>query len=131
MTTTAAPSPELIFGTIQSYQRSFALKAGVDLDLFTAIGEGAATVPVIAGRIAASERGVRILCDFLTISGLLTKSGDRYQLTPDAAAFLDKRSPAYMGSMTEFLLAPDIMRNFADLAATVKRGTVAPQARSP
>jgi methylase of polypeptide subunit release factors len=115
---------------IQAYQRSFALKAGVDLDLFTAIGEGAETVSVIARRTASSERGVRILCDFLTISGLLTKSGERYQLTADAAAFLDKRSPAYMGSMTEFLLAPDILRNLADLAATVRRGTIAPQANS-
>jgi len=130
MATTAAPNPELIFGTIQSYQRSFALKAGVDLGLFTAIGEGAANVPAIATRVAASERGVRILCDFLSIIGLLVKSGDRYQLSPEAAAFLDKRSPAYMGSMTDFLLAPDIMRNFGDLAATVRRGTVAPEANT-
>jgi hypothetical protein len=51
----------------------------------------------LAVRCQAAERGIRILCDYLTSIGLLTKEGDRYALGPDAAAFLDKRSPAYFG----------------------------------
>ena len=41
------------------------------------------TVPAIAAQCKASERGTRILCDYLTIVGFLTKPDDRYQLTPD------------------------------------------------
>ena len=68
-----------------AYQRTAALKAAVELEVFTAIAEGADTVGALATRCAASERGIRILCDYLTISRLLTKAGDRYQLTPDSA----------------------------------------------
>ncbi len=34
------PSPELFFDTITAYQKTAALKAAVDLNLFTAIGRG-------------------------------------------------------------------------------------------
>jgi SAM-dependent methyltransferase len=130
MTTTAAPTPELVFGTLFAYQRTAALKAAVDLEIFTAIDQGAATAGEIATRCAASERGTRILCDYLTISGLLSKTGQRYALTTDSSAFLSKKSPTYLGTICEFLASPDIMRNFDDLTATVRRGTVAPQANT-
>jgi len=127
MTVTAAPNPELIFDTLFAYQRTAAVKAAVDLNIFTAIDEGATTAPDIAKRCAASERGIRILCDYLTIRGLLSKTGGQYALTIDSAMFLSKKSPAYLGTVCEFLAAPDIMRNFDDLVGTVRRGTVAPQ----
>ena len=34
------------------------------------------------------RRGVRILADYLTILGFLSKQDDRYALTPDAQVFL-------------------------------------------
>ena len=43
-TDTSAPSPELFFDTVQAYQRTAALRAAIDLDLFTAIADGAHTV---------------------------------------------------------------------------------------
>ncbi len=127
MSATAQPTPELIFNTLGAYQRTAALRAAVDLEIFTAIDEGAATAGEIAKRCGASERGTRILCDFLTISGLLSKTAERYGLTPETAAFLSKKSRMYVGSVCEFLVSPEIMRNFEDLTATVRRGTVAPQ----
>src|SRR5262245_41549032 len=97
------PSPLLFFETVNAYQRTEALKAAIELDLFTAIGEGRGTVKELAERCQASERGVRILCDFLTVIGFLTKQDNGYQLTQDTAIFLDKRSPAYIGGAAEFL----------------------------
>ncbi len=35
-----APSPVLFFQTLTAYQRSSALKGAIELDLFTAIGNG-------------------------------------------------------------------------------------------
>ena len=61
---TQAPSPAIIFDTLNSYQRSRALVAGIDLDVFTAIAEGNTTAAKIAARVQASERGTRILCDY-------------------------------------------------------------------
>src|SRR4051812_29949826 len=125
MSVTAQPTPALIFDTLGAYQRTAALKAAVDLEIFTAIDEGAATAAEIARRCGASERGTRILCDFLTIAGLLSKTDERYGLTPEAAAFLSKKSRMYLGSVCEFLVSPEIVRNFEDLTSTVRRGTVA------
>ena len=61
----APPSPEHIFQTLNAYQRAAALKGAIELELFTAIAEGANTVAAIAGRCHTSERGTRILCDYL------------------------------------------------------------------
>jgi predicted O-methyltransferase YrrM len=116
------PSPELFFQTVNAYQRSAALKAAVELGLFTAIAEGSRTAQAIAARCEASERGVRILCDYLVITGLLTKEGGDYGLTRDSAVFLDRRSPAYMGGALEFLLSPMLTKGFEDLASVVRRG---------
>jgi len=55
----------------------------------------------------------------------VTKTGDRYELTPDTATFLSKRSPAYFGAAVSFLASPEIMAHFDHLAATIRRGTVA------
>src|SRR5687767_9565669 len=116
------PTPQLFFETANAYQRTEALKAAVDLDVFTALGEGKTTIPEIAQRTNASERGIRILCDFLCLMGFLTKDGERYLLTPDAAVFLDKNSPAYLGASLEFLLSPTLTEGFKDLAGAVRKG---------
>jgi len=103
-------SPELFFETANSYQKSAALKAAVELEVFTEIGEGV-TAQELARRSGASQRGVRVLCDFLVINGFLQKQVDLYRKTPDSAVFLDKKSPAYLGSALEFLLSQaDIIR---------------------
>ena len=125
-------SPLLFFETINAYQRSEALKAAIELDLFTAIAEGNETTAALAERCSASERGTRVLCDYLTILGFLSKQDSSYKLTPDSAAFLNRHSPAYMGSAVEFLLSPMLMQGFSEMAAAVRKGgtvvgsTVAP-----
>ena len=127
MSTPAAqqPSPQLFFQTVNAHQRTEALKAAVELEIFTAIAEGNQTAAGIANRVSAAERGVRILCDNLCIMGFLTKSGDQYELTPDSAFFLDKRSPAYIGGAVEFLLTPMLTAGFKSLTDAVRRGGTA------
>ena len=125
MLTDTRLSPELYFDTIFAYQRSAALKTAVEIDFFTAIDEGARTLPEIARACGAPERSVRILADYLTTLGFLTKSDQTYALTPDSAAFLSKRSPAYLGGTVEFLQAPELVAPFASLTETVRRGTPA------
>src|SRR5690348_13181667 len=92
-------NPNEVFDLIVAYQKSSAIRAAIDLDLFTAIAEGTTTSSALATKCNASERGVRMLCDFLVVQGMLTKQGSNYGLPPVAASFLSKKSPAYMGSI--------------------------------
>jgi SAM-dependent methyltransferase len=123
---TQAPSPGIVFDTLQAYQRSVALRAGIDLDLFTAIAEGKHTLSAIAQRIKASEKGTRVLCDFLTMTGFLVKHSGQYSLTPDSAAFLNRQSPAYMGSMANFLMSSTIAGMFEDITGVIRHGGALP-----
>lgn len=107
---------------MNAYQQTAALKAAIELNLFTAIAEGATTAAGLASKVKADPRGVRILCDFLVVCGLLTKQGDRYGLTPDSAAFLDRRSPAYLGAAVTFLNSPFFSNAFSDVAQVVRQG---------
>ncbi len=123
----APPSPMLIFNTVMSVQRAYALKAAVDLDLFSAIARGSQTSAEIAKTCAAAERGVRMICDSMTVMGFLTKSGNKYSLTQDSAVFLDKNSPAYMGRALSFLMHPSQVANYQRMTEAARRGGTLPQ----
>lgn len=123
--TKPAPSADIVVETLCAYQRSAALTSAIDLELFTAIDEGAHTATAIAERCRASDRGTRILCDYLAVIGFLTKRGDTYQLVPESALFLSRRSPAYLGETARFYSTPALKRNFDHLTAAVRRGGVA------
>src|SRR3984893_18060138 len=93
--TGATGSPrDLTYQTLNAYQRTAALKAAIELDIFTAIGEGTDTAASLAKRCQGTERGVRILCDYLVAIEILTKQNRQYFLTEESSRFLDRRSPA-------------------------------------
>src|SRR5882757_2089424 len=128
MSTTSHPSPDLFFDTITAYQKTAALKAAIDLNLFTVIADGPLTAAEIATRCSAAARSTRILCDYMTVHGFLTKSADRYSLTQDSAVFLNRKSPAYAGGAAEFLLSEHLTSAFKHLAESVRKGgTAEPQ----
>jgi precorrin-6B methylase 2 len=115
-------SPALFFETVNAYQRTQALKGAIELDLFSHIGAGSNSAAALAKKCGAAERGVRILCDYLTVVGFLSKKGARYGLTADSALFLDRKSPACMCSAIDFLLSPMLTDGFRDVAAIVRKG---------
>jgi 2-polyprenyl-3-methyl-5-hydroxy-6-metoxy-1,4-benzoquinol methylase len=116
------PGPERIFETMFAHQRTAALKAAIEFDLFTAIGEGVDSVSALASRAKAPERGIRILCDYLTVLGFLTKQDHRYALTPESAAYLDRRSVTCLASIANFMTLPEKLDAFKDLAAVIRSG---------
>lgn len=121
-TATNRPTPERIFSLLNAFQNTAALRSGIELDVFTAIGAGSNTPALLAAKTGASDRGLRILCDYLTIMGLLTKEDGRYGLTPDSAIFLDRHSPACLGSVVGFLGAEWHRANVQSLTAAVVKG---------
>jgi ubiquinone/menaquinone biosynthesis C-methylase UbiE len=113
------PSPVLECFT--AYQKTAAMQAAVDIGLFSAIAAGHRTVPAIAKACSASPKGVRVLCDYWTVAGLLLKTGNAYGLTPEAATFLDRASPAYLGGAMGFLNGP-MTPFFGRLTHAVRHG---------
>jgi len=114
-----------VFDALTSYQRTAAMKAAIELDVFTAIGAGAATLPAMAARVGAAERGLRALCNRLVVDGFLSFDGARYGLSPAAEMFLDRRSPAYAGSTAAFVTSPHVVGGFDRLTEAVRRGGTA------
>jgi len=116
------PFLDLFMQTVLAFHRTEGLRAAIQLDLFTAVGEGA-DAEEIARRCSSSPRGVRILCDFLVTLGFLEKEKDCYELTPDSKTFLVRGSPYYIGGSIEFMLSPATTDGFKDLATIVRRGS--------
>jgi 2-polyprenyl-3-methyl-5-hydroxy-6-metoxy-1,4-benzoquinol methylase len=115
----------LFFDTISAYQRTEALRAAIELDLFSAVASGRQTATELANSCQAAPRGIRILADYLTIIGFLHKHGDRYELTADTKVFLDRKSPAYVGGAVRFILAPEMRECFHQLTSAARRGGTA------
>ena len=87
-----------IFEALVGYRLSAALRAAVELDVFTAIAKGKRTAAAIGRDVGASERGIRILLDALTAARLvLSKKENTYELTSMARRFLVRDSKEYIG----------------------------------
>ncbi len=119
------PSDALFFDTISAYHRTQALRAAVELDLFSLVAAGRPTATELASACQAAPRGIRILGDYLTIIGFLKKQQDHYELTHDTKAFLDHESPDYLGGAVSLMLAPVVRESFQQLTAAVRRGGTA------
>jgi len=118
-------SLSLLWDTFTGYQRTAALKAAIELDVFSQIAAGAATVDELAPRCHAAPRGLRALLNHLVMDGFLAKDGERYGLSATAAAFLDRNSPGYLGSALQFIASPTVSEGFARLTDAVRRGGTA------
>lgn len=115
-------NPTIVFDTLNAFQRTGALKAAIELKLFTALADRPLAAPAIASTCRANERGIRILCDYLTVIGFLEKTGASYALTPTANVFLNEKSPSYIGTVAQFVASNDIMDMFRDVAGAVRNG---------
>ena len=76
----------------------------------------------VALRCGASERGIRILCDYLTILGFLSKVDGTYDLTLDTRVFLSRNSQAYLGGTLSFLAAEAVQSDSTILVRSCAGG---------
>ncbi len=79
--------------------------SAVELELFTQLGSESLTGEEIRERLGLHPRATYDFLDTLVALRLLERDGDgsegRYRNTQDTAAFLDKRSPTYIGGILE------------------------------
>ena len=124
-------TPDLFLDTVLAYQQTAAIKAALELDIFSEIAKGNETAESLAQTTGAVVRGVRILCDYLVARGHLEKHGAHYRLTQPSSAFLDRRSSLWLGEIAEYLAAPEMIALFLnDPGAFVRNGGSVGQANN-
>ena len=92
------PEPKTIQKLIDVYP-SFALLAGMQLDLFTPLKAGPMRPEQIADAIGVGVAKLKPLLYALVAAELLTVKGDRFANTDEANHFLVRGSPSYMGGI--------------------------------
>ena len=122
MSHSSFPGPERIVDTLTAYWRTEILRGAIDIDLFTALGDGPRTVSELATRCRTSEVGTRKLCDYLVTMGFMRRRAGRYRSAPDAARFLDRRSHDALVDISRFYAASPVTDGFAKVGAAVRRG---------
>jgi O-methyltransferase domain/Dimerisation domain len=116
-------SPDHFLNDLLGYQKTAALKGAIELDLFSALAAEDGDLEQVSKRIGASERGIRILCDYLTVNGFLEKEHGRHRLTPSSQSFLTRASPAYLGGIVDFLASPEMIGLWlTDPSSFVRKG---------
>lgn len=80
---------------IATYRLPRILLTALDLDLFTAMGARAWTIPALAKQLHVSERGLDILCRNLASAGVLVRQQQTYRNGPVAATTLNADSADY------------------------------------
>jgi hypothetical protein len=108
-TTQAQLDPSHIMQTATAFWASKVLLAAVEFDLFTILGDDAMTGSQLGQTLGIHPRGIYDFFDALVAAGFLQREGDgapgKYRNTPNTAAFLNKKSPMYIGGMPEMLNA--------------------------
>ena len=85
--------PEMM-QTMRSFQESRVLLTAVELDIFTAVGNGS-TAAQVAARINANARATGSFLNALVAMEALSKKDGVFQNTPETARYLVAGSPDY------------------------------------
>lgn len=100
---------------------ALALLAGMQLDLFSAIGDEARTPEEIAKRLGVESERLERLLFALTLAGLLeTREGGRFRNGAEARAFLVRGKPCFIGGEHELL--SELWRADMCTAASIRTG---------
>ena len=122
----SSPTPERILQTGMAFWGSKALLSAVELGLFTTLAQdGPLSGEQLRERLGLHPRAVPDFPDTLLALGFLERDGDgdaaAYRNTAETAAFLDRRSPAYVGGILEMANAR-LYPFWGDLTEALKTG---------
>ena len=120
-----APKPDTIEKHVSAFFPPVAVLAGMQLDLFTPLGQAPMDTDSLAGALGVSPTRLRPLLYMLVTAELLTLEGGRFALTPEAERFLVRDRPDYLGAMHE--LWSDLYAATLQSAESIRSGT--PQAK--
>jgi precorrin-6B methylase 2 len=92
-------TPGKLLALSGSYWQACALHAAVELDLFTAIGDGEFSSQELASQINTDARALEMLLNALKAMGLLKRKRKRFSNTEVSAVYLCKPNDDYIGYM--------------------------------
>jgi O-methyltransferase domain/Dimerisation domain len=117
--------PSHIIEVGMGFRASRTLLSAVELQLFTQLGAEAMTGEQIGERLGLHPRAIHDFLDTLVALGFLHRDQDgsdgRYRNTTETAAFLDKRSPTYIGGGLE-MASVRSYRFWSDLTEALQTG---------
>jgi len=119
----AGTLPDHLDQMIRGYWPSRCILTALELDIFTAVGDGA-NAEQIGTRIQANARAVGMLLNALVALGLLSKSGDVYSNTPESARFFVQGSKD--NHRNGLLHIANIWHRWSTLTDAVRRGSHIP-----
>ncbi len=119
----AGALPDRLDQMIRGYWPSRCILTALELDIFTAVGDGA-NPEQIGAKIRANARAVAMLLNALVSLGLLIKRGDEYHNTPESARFFVQGSKD--NHRNGLLHIANIWHRWSTLTDAVRRGTRVP-----
>jgi hypothetical protein len=93
------PGPIIELGS--AFWGSKTLLSAIELGVFTELADEPLSLDQARKRLGLHERSARDFLDALVALGMLERTEGRYADTPLTAAFLDRRTPGYVGGMLE------------------------------
>jgi (2Fe-2S) ferredoxin/SAM-dependent methyltransferase len=115
--------PDRLDQMIRGYMPSRCLLTALELDIFTAVGDGD-NAAGIGAKINANARAAGMLLNALVALGLLSKSGEDYRNTPESARFFVQGSKD--NQRNGLLHTANIWHRWSTLTDAVRRGTRVP-----
>jgi len=98
-------TPQRILEVGMGFWPAKVLLSAVELGVFSSLGGSSKTPEELRALLGLHPRAVPDFPDALVALGFLERDGDgptaRYRNTPESAAFLDRRSPGYVGGFLE------------------------------
>ncbi|MFB3815536.1 MAG: methyltransferase [Terriglobales bacterium] len=114
-----APVPEALNQLVRGFMSSRAVLTAIELDIFTAVGQGARAAEV-AGRTGADARAAEMLLNALASLGLLEKREGVFHNTPLTTQFLTEGSPD--NARPGLMHTVNLWTRWSTLTACVRRG---------
>jgi (2Fe-2S) ferredoxin/predicted O-methyltransferase YrrM len=112
--------PDCLDQLIRGYMPSRCILTALELDIFTAVGDGA-NAEQIGTKIRANARSVAMLLSALVALGLLSKTGKTYSNTPESARFFVQGSKD--NHRDGLLHTANIWHRWSNLTDAVRSGT--------
>jgi hypothetical protein len=97
------PDASRILDAGTAFWASKTLMSAVEMGVFTQLGPGPLPFEPLRERLGLHPRAARDFLDALVALGFLDRDGSVYRNAPDAAVFLDKAKPSYIGGLLEML----------------------------
>jgi len=117
--------PDRLEQMIRGYQPSRCLLTALELDIFTAVGDGAGAAE-IAQKIGVDTRALATLLNALVALGVLAKNGNQYKNTAESARFFVEGSKD--NHRHGLLHTANIWHSWSTLTDAVRTGTRVPAA---